>query len=110
MSTEFSCDGCQPADVDSAPLTFSLAYFFGLYGPPLATSGIHSSSTMKYPQSLYGTLSRPTVQSSRGSTETVVRWPSMFKSSTFHVVESTMTSGSPVAASVLKKLTRFCVG
>src|SRR5689334_15358824 len=66
MLTEFSWVFVQPTEL-SAPLAFSCAFFFGLYGPPYASERIQSGACL--PQSLYGTPSRPTVQSRRGSSD-----------------------------------------
>src|SRR5690242_17039530 len=110
MCTEFSCCGCHPAELDSAPLAFSCAFFFGLYGPPLTVSRTQPSARLYNPQSLYGTLSRPTVQSSRGSIGTVLSCASNQLLSAFQLLGSVTASGNPVAGSVLKKLTRFCEG
>src|ERR1041385_6906880 len=64
MCTEFNCAGAQPTLL-SAPLAFSWMFFLGLYRPPYPGALIHLGRWS--PQSLYGTLSRPTVQSTRGS-------------------------------------------
>src|SRR6267143_1285180 len=65
MWTEFNCVGFQPTAL-TAPLDFSWAFFFGLYGPENVRSLTQIESYT--PQSLYGTKSLPTVQSNRGST------------------------------------------
>src|SRR2546429_1234225 len=65
MFTSFVCVVCHPtlcAPVAASPWTF----FLGLYGPLYEASRIQER--LWSPQSLYGPLSRPTVQSSRGST------------------------------------------
>src|SRR3712207_648130 len=66
MFTAFCCVGAHPPAFCSVLLASSWMFFFGLYGPPYAGARIHPDSCA--PQSLYGTPSRPTVQSSRGST------------------------------------------
>src|SRR5688500_9519317 len=105
MGTEFSCAGAQPTLL-SAPLALSWTFFFALWAPPKRGDRIQSGSCG--PQSLYGTPSRPTVQSSRGSTG--VAAPAVkFALLVFHA-GSVRASGSPVVASTAKKLTRFCDG
>src|SRR5437868_2852304 len=115
MCTEFSCVGCQPV-VLSAPLAFSCAFFFGTYGPPLETS-LTQVAWFTTPQSLYGTWSRPTVQSMRGSTGVSVD-ALRIAFDVFHVPFASygLLPGDDVSAigrpapSTLKKLMRFCVG
>src|SRR5216684_724962 len=65
MCTEFNCAGAQPTLLWD-PLAFSWMFFFALYGPPYPGALIQIGKCR--PQSLKGTLSLPTVQSSRGST------------------------------------------
>src|SRR5687768_17938787 len=65
MLTEFSWLEVQPT-VLCTPAACSWTCFFALYGPPYDDDRIHPASCV--PQSLNGTSSRPTVQSSRGST------------------------------------------
>src|SRR5690606_33764938 len=68
------------------------------------------------PQSLYGTPSRPTVQSSRGSTGSVLAAVKLSLSA-FHAAVASSGSRSPTLnasgsplASTLKKFTRFWLG
>src|SRR6476469_10656954 len=102
MFTEFSCVGTHPTLL-SAPLVFSCAFFFGLYVPPYAGALIQPGAC--FPQSLYGTPSRPTVQSRRGSTG--ARFVEVKLALLAFHVGSDNASGSP-AASTRKKFTRFC--
>src|SRR5688572_651928 len=98
MFTEFCCVGAQPPAFCSAPLTFSWMCFLGLYGPPYVGDRIHPASCA--PQSLNGTPSRPTVQSSRGST-VMVRdaAASRLASRVFQPVAFDSAIGRPVTAS-----------
>src|SRR5688572_26239609 len=98
MFTEFCCAGAQPPAFCSAPLAFSWMCFLGLYGPPYVGDRIHPGSCV--PQSLKGTPSRPTVQSSRGSTGMVADdVASRLASRTFQPVGFDNAIGRPVAAS-----------
>src|SRR6267378_2326229 len=66
IGTSFVCVVCQPTLFSALGAPCSCAFFLGLYGPLYDASRIHPRWWT--PQSLYGTLSRPTVQSTRGST------------------------------------------
>src|SRR5690242_4783510 len=94
-----SCVFTQPTLL-CAPLEFSCTFFFGLYGPPYESDRIQSDLCM--PQSLYGTPSRPTVRSSRGSTAKPVAGAVAAASSSvlrlFHVVGLVIATGSPAAS------------
>src|SRR5712691_7720764 len=105
MCTEFSCAGAQPTLL-WAPLAFSWMFFFGLYGPPYPGARIHVPKCR--PQSLKGTLSRPTVQSNRGSTVSAVDATNVALR-VFHA-GSVKDLGSPVTPSTTEKLSRFCDG
>src|SRR5918992_4895632 len=102
MFTEFRCCAFQPTLL-CAPLAFSCAFFFALYGPPYDASRIQLGACA--PQSLYGTPSRPTVQSNRGSTGTLLP-ATKFSADAFHADEALrgvrspwlMASGSPFAS------------
>src|SRR6266516_2182279 len=108
MFTSFVCVACHPT-LFSAFAACSWTFFFGLYGPLYVASRIHDR--LWSVQSLYGTLSRPTVQSSRGST--AANWPpEKFVSLSAAVVFQPAfdsASGRPTA-STAKKFTRFCEG
>src|SRR5262245_3363928 len=97
MLTELSCVFTQPTLL-CAPLEFSCTFFFGPYKPPYVGDRIHVASCI--PQSLYGTPSRPTVQSSRGSMGTVFADASSSAFRLFHVVGLETASGSPFASTV----------
>src|SRR6478752_5219542 len=107
MLTELSCVLTQPTLL-CAPDAFSCTFFFALYVPPFGMLRIQVESCG--PQSLNGTPLRPAVQSTRGSKFMVAvtaarrSWLSEFQPAGFE-----SASGRP-AASVLKKLTRFCDG
>src|SRR6185295_6116475 len=64
IGTSFVCVACHPT-LFSPSDDRSCTCFFGLYGPLYDASRIQERLCVV--QSLYGTLSRPTVQSSRGS-------------------------------------------
>src|SRR5438067_817491 len=107
MLSAFNCVGTQPTLL-SAPLAFSCCIFFGLYGPEKPGARIHVGSCG--PQSLYGTPSRPTVQSRRGSSAMLADdFASRLSLRAFHVLRLESDSGSPFA-STWKKFTRFCDG
>src|SRR4051794_11262099 len=107
MLTEFSCVFTQPTLL-WAPDAFSCTFFLALYVPPFGMLRIQVESCR--PQSLNGTPLRPAVQSTRGSkfmfavTAPRRSWLSAFQPALFEIA-----SGKP-AASVLKKLIRFCDG
>src|SRR5947208_13729278 len=65
MFTSFVCVVCHPT-LFSPLAASSWTFFLGLYGPLYEASRIQER--LWSPQSVHGTLSRPTVQSSRGST------------------------------------------
>src|SRR5687768_5886223 len=94
MLTEFICPVVQPT-VLCAPDACSWTFFFALYGPPYADERIQPPSCV--PQSLNGTSSRPTVQSSRGSTGTVLKAAVKFALFAFHVLLES-ASGRPAAS------------
>src|SRR5438067_3399795 len=107
MFTEFCCAGAQPT-VASAPLAFSWMFFFGLYGP--LKPGARIQSPLCGPQSLYGTPSRPTVQSSRGSSDTLAdAFASKLPSKVLKLFESVTAIGRPFA-STRKWFTSACDG
>src|SRR6184192_1137268 len=107
MCTEFSWNEFQPTLL-LAPLDFSWTFFFALYGPAYARSLLKADECS--PQSLKGTLSLPAVQSSRGSTGTVVL-AEKFAFRVFHDPDtaSVAAKGRPLS-STTKKLTRFWDG
>src|SRR5712692_3975821 len=105
MCTPFSCSGCQPTLL-TAPLAFSCAFFLGLYGPPYPGARIHEGRCM--PQSLYGTESRPIVQSSRGSTVSAI--DAFHTASRAFQLGSVNAVGNPVTGSTLNRLAMFCDG
>src|SRR2546430_6523955 len=104
MCTEFNWNEFQPTAL-CAPLRFSWTFFLALYGPEYDRSRM--KRLLWSPQSLKGTPSRPAVQSSRGSTGTVV-FAEKLVSRAFHAALVT-AKGSPLAFTT-KKLTRFSVG
>src|SRR6266511_3960878 len=106
MWTPFSCSGCQPTLL-TALLAFSCAFFLGLYRPPYPGARIHKVSCM--PQSLYGTQSRPIVQSIRGSTVSAGD-ATQTAFLLFQQVSHVKANGSPVAPFTAKKFARFCDG
>src|SRR6266571_4915836 len=109
MFTSFVCVGTQPT-LSSASAACSWTFFLGLYGPLYEASRIHVRSCR--PQSLYGTTSRPTVQSSRGSTAWVLpaaKFVSRVTGGAAFQLAFVSASGRPLA-STAKKLTRFCDG
>src|SRR2546426_1732938 len=105
MWTPFSCSGCQPTLL-TAPLAFSCAFFLGLYGPPYPGARIQDGRCM--PQSLYGTESRPIVQSIRGSTVSAMD-AFQTASRVFHVALANAL-GRPVTASTANMFAMFCDG
>src|SRR5215207_6419373 len=107
MLTELSCVFTQPTLL-CAPLAFSCTFFFALYGPPFDSARIQAASCS--PQSLNGTLSRPAVQSMRGSTVMVAVFaPSSSASLAFHEPGEVTINGRP-AASVRNEFIMFCDG
>src|SRR3954464_15153132 len=80
-------------------------FFLGLYGPAFSLS--RAQVLLYSSQSLYGIPSRPTVQSSRGSTG--ARLPATNSASESFQLGEDIERGRPVA-STLNAFTRFCVG
>src|SRR5215217_2038197 len=96
MLTELSCVFTQPTLL-CAPLDFSCTFFLALYGPPFDSARIQDASCR--PQSLNGTLSRPAVQSMRGSTVMVAVFVASSSASlAFHVPGDMTISGKPAAS------------
>src|SRR2546430_8393619 len=120
MFTSFVCVVCHPT-LFSPLAAFSWTFFLGLYGPLYEASRIQER--LWSPQSLNGTLSRPTVQSTRGSTGLMMPprkfWPFQTcdvsddggtgSSGGLSQAELVTASGSP-AASTWKKLIRVNEG
>src|SRR6476620_1377232 len=106
MFTELSCVLTQPTLL-CAPDAFSCTFFFALYVPPFGMLRIQVESWR--PQSLTGTPLRPAVQSTRGSKFMLAVSAARMSLLSAFQFGSESAIGRP-AASVLKKLTRFCDG
>src|SRR5215204_2676084 len=108
MFTELSCVLTQPTLL-CAPLDFSCTFFFGLYGPLNDASRIQPAACS--PQSLNGTLSRPVVQSIRGSIVIAAVFAASYSPfSTFQVAGAVIIVGSPLVASTTNEFIMFCDG
>src|SRR5947208_985855 len=101
MLTELSCVFTQPTLL-CAPLAFSCTFFLALYGPPFGMLRIQLE--VCGPQSLNGTLSRPAVQSMRGSIVIVAVFDASYSpSNAFQVAGFVIIVGSPETGSTTKE-------
>src|SRR6185436_4710646 len=108
MLTELSCVFTQPTLL-CAPLDFSCTFFLALYGPPFGMLRIQVSRCG--PQSLNGTLSRPAVQSMRGSIVIFAVFAASYSpSKAFQPFGFVMIVGRPEVASTTNEFIMFCDG